>query len=162
MCRDSPYTVSRAAALASGGSAVTPSRVALEHTIAVGRVYILYIQRMERTGTVGQARCSLQEGRPENLGSREGTGPCGGRCPTPPLPKASGGLKHHTVISSCARHLPWVPEARGPAREVGAGREKAHPTKHRGTAERERSTRRRRSYTRGSEVGDRCRPSLKP
>ena len=45
----------------------------------------------------------LQVRRPENLvGSRElrdGTDgdPCGGRCPTLPLPKARGGLKLHTV-----------------------------------------------------------------
>ena len=59
-------------------------------------------------------------------------------CDEHSFPEARGGLKHHTVISS-ARHLPWVP-GRAAASEAGAGLEKVHPTKHRGTAERERST----------------------
>ena len=45
-------------------------RVALEQTLVVGRVYI---QRMERTGM--DRRREMQESRPENLGSREGTDP---------------------------------------------------------------------------------------
>ena len=47
----------------------------------------------------GMDRRDAQEGRPGNLGSREGTDPYVGRCPTPPFPEARGGLKHHTVIS---------------------------------------------------------------
>ena len=42
-----------------------------------------------------------------------------------------------------------------------AGREKVHPTPNI-EAQPSASGARRRSYTRGSEVGDRCRPSLKP
>ena len=65
------------------------------------------------------------------------------RCstPPPPLPKARGGLKHHIVLLSPARHLPWVPEASGRASEAGNSLDEqrfTHP-KHRGTAERERA-----------------------
>ena len=85
---------------------------------------------------------------------KKGRTPTGGGAQTPPIPRSQrsrGGLKHHTVIS-CTRHLPWMGanhnhnhnqgcQAEGArASEAGAGREKVHPTKHRGTAERERST----------------------
>ena len=53
-------------------------------------------------------------------------------------------------------HAPTLP-TRGQRSGQSAGQAKFHPSKHRGTAERERST----SYTsRGSEVGDRCRPTI--
>ena len=54
----------------------------------------IHIQRMERAGADHSDRRDAVEGRPGNLqGSRDGTDPCGGRCPTLPLPKARGGLK---------------------------------------------------------------------
>ena len=61
--------------------------------------------------------------------------------------------------------LPWVPEASGPSTRATRWTSEGSPhqtsTKHRGTAERELSRARRRSYIRGSEVGDRCKPSLR-
>ena len=83
-----------------------------------------------------------------------------------------GALRAGTTLS--ARRHPTTPRAAPPM--MGAGGacgprpakwvldEKKFtpvPTKHRGTAVRA-SEARRRSYSRGSEVGDRCRPSLKP
>ena len=114
-------------------------RVALAQTIVVGRVYI---QRMERTGMDRRDAGIYRKAAQRTWVGKKGRTPTGAGAQNPPhsaFPEARGGLKHHTVIS-CAWHLPWVPGHAGASNEAGAGREKVHPTKHRGTAERERST----------------------
>jgi hypothetical protein len=61
-----------------------------------------------------------------------------------------------------ARYLPWVPEARRPAKALHTRADRAGINPGNIEARPSASGARRRSYTRGSEVGDRCRPSLKP
>ena len=110
-----------------------------------------------------------QDGRPENLGSRDGTDPCGGRRPTLPSPKARGGFiipyrnlprVAPSIIHGCRGRgvlRTWC--ARAPAKWVLDEQRFTPPNIE---ARPSASGARRRSYTRGSEVGDRCRPSLKP
>ena len=113
-------------------------RVALEHTVVVWRVYM---ERMERAGEE-RRDAERPPGTPGT--SQDGTDPRGGRCPTQPTPKPE--VTENTIPYSPVRGTrPWVPE-RGGARasEVGDGaldeQRFIHPAKHRGTAERERST----------------------
>ena len=75
----------------------------------------------------------------------------------PPFPEARGGLNYHTVISR-TRHLPWVPGRAGQRSEQELGERRFTPPNI--EARPSASGARRRSYSRGSEVGDRCRPSL--
>ena len=79
--------------------------------------------------------------------------------------------QEHSWRAPYAYQRPYVHRTRAtvrtPVRPTSSARQPSsawgtlRPTKHRGTAEREGEARRR-SYTRGSKVGDRCRPSLKP
>ena len=72
-----------------------------------------------------------QDGRPENLGSRDGTDPStpvGAGAQHSFTPKPEVASQYHTVISR-ARHLPWEP-GRAAASKAGAGREKVHPTRN--------------------------------
>ena len=89
----------------------------------------------------------------------EGTDPPRGPVPNPST--AQSGLKHHTVISvrgtshGCQRRAGQQKRysTRADRAGINPGNIEARPSA---------SGARRRSYTRGSEVGDRCRPSLKP
>ena len=100
------------------------------------------MEGMEQKGEkVREAEPDRPEGRPR-VGSQDGTDPCGGRRPTQPTPKPE--VAENTMPYSPARGTFHGGRRRAGQRSRPNARcrtsERFTPPKHRGTAERERST----------------------